>query len=436
MKKDNEFGISQTYQSPRWSGEVSDCSLPFTLDTYSACSYNCLYCFGFFQNKGVKSRKLHDDPFTKKVTCVNVEKVKRLFNNCLNDQPSNEMERQFYPYIKNRITFQWSGLADMFDEFERKYGVTLELLKFFDEIDYPISMGSKGAWWTKDSRYMDIVTKHPHNWHFKVSINTLDEYKASIIEEYCPTPQERLDAIERLCENDLHVTLRLRPYIIGMSEDYPQLIHEASIRGADSMVTEFFCLDTMINPDLMEKYKTMSKVLGYDIYEFYRKHSHGSGYNRLNYAMKKPIIKNMKKIAHKHHMRFYVSDAHHKEKCDSTCCCGTPLNFKTFNGHYAHALHLAKKNSKDHTVHWSDISEEADKYLGFMWNKATGFNKGYSKVYVQHKNQTMSDFLREIWNTPKNAKSPFKYFEGILYPIGLDENNDVIYKYNTEKARK
>jgi len=47
----------------------------------------------------------------------------------------------------------------------------------------------------------------------------------------------------------------------------------------------------------------------------------------------------------------------------------------------------------------------------------------------------MADYLREIWNTPKDSKSPFKYFEGVLYPIGLDKDNNVIYKYNTKKAR-
>ena len=35
----------------------------------------------------------------------------------------------------------------------------------------------------------------------------------------------------------------------------------------------------------------------------------------------------------------------------------------------------------------------------------------------------------------KNRKSPYKYFEGILYPVGLDEDNNVSYKYNTKKAR-
>jgi len=40
---------------------------------------------------------------------------------------------------------QWGALADQFDQYEKRHGISLELLKFFDEIDYPLSMSSKAA---------------------------------------------------------------------------------------------------------------------------------------------------------------------------------------------------------------------------------------------------------------------------------------------------
>ena len=411
--------------------------MPMTFDTYSTCTYNCLYCFAFFQKSHtIIGYKDHREMSERIVRSVNPQTVKELFLNCLNDKPQNKVEEQFYPYIKNRVTMQWGGMADGFDENERKYGVSLELLKFFDEIDYPLSISTKGTWWTKDKKYMDLVRKHKHNWHFKISIITLDPVKSNIIEEYCPTPQERLDAIKRLTTHGIHVTLRLRPFIIGLSDDYPQLIHEASKNGADSVSTEFFCLEARADNDLRHKYELISKVVGYNIWDFYREKSHGSGYRRLNYNIKKPIIKNMKKIAHKHKMLFFVSDAHHKEKCDAVCCCGTPPSFKVYKGHFAGALMIARK-SKDHKVYWRDIGSLVNKYLGnFGWYDAKGFNTMNTKQRAKRKKQSMGDYLRSIWNNPKNAKSPYKYFEGILYPVGLDDDNNVIYKFNVKKARK
>lgn len=38
-----------------------------------------------------------------------------------------QSELQFFPYIQNRRIMQWGGLADEFDEWERRHGVTLEL---------------------------------------------------------------------------------------------------------------------------------------------------------------------------------------------------------------------------------------------------------------------------------------------------------------------
>lgn len=48
--------ISETYQSPRWTGEIADCSLPVTFDTYSNCSFGCVYCFSQYQ-RGIGASK-------------------------------------------------------------------------------------------------------------------------------------------------------------------------------------------------------------------------------------------------------------------------------------------------------------------------------------------------------------------------------------------
>lgn len=36
--------MTDYYGSPRWSGEIMDCSMPVTFDQYSNCSFGCIYC--------------------------------------------------------------------------------------------------------------------------------------------------------------------------------------------------------------------------------------------------------------------------------------------------------------------------------------------------------------------------------------------------------
>lgn len=133
-------------------------------------------------------------------------------------------------------------------------------------------------------------------------------------------------------------------------------------------------------------------------------------------------------------MLFYVSDAHHKEKSDATCCCGCPPKFKIYRGQFAEALQIAKRR-KNHTVYWKDISNITKQIISHIQlTRAQGFNTGNTINRALYSDQSLEDHVRKIWNNPKNAKSPYKYFGGILYPIGLDEDNNVIYKYNSKKA--
>lgn len=428
--------VKYGYTSPRWIGPICNCPLPMTFDTYSGCSYNCLYCFAYFQKSHCcDGYKGIEDSRKRVVKSVNPQKVQDLFINCLNDDPQNKREEQFKNYIQKHYTMQWGGMADGFDENEKKYGISLKLLKFFDKIDYPLSISTKATWFTEDKRYMKLIRKHPHNWHFKISIITNNEQKASIMEQYVPSPNERFKAMKRLSDEGINTTLRLRPYIIGLSDDFPALIKKAQHAGAKNVTTEFFCLESRANEQLKQKYKLMSKLVGYDILEFYKKHSVQQGYKRLNYNIKKPIIAKMRKLTHKCKMLFLVSDAHHREKCDTLCCCGTPTNFKVSEGNFVEALLKAKKR-KDHLVYWSDIANNLEEIVGHVpWGSAEGFNTGNTRLRASNNLQSLADYVHNAWNNPKNAKSPFKYFEGVLYPVGKDKHGDVIYKYNSKKAK-
>ena len=409
--------IKYGYQSPRWTGEIADCSLPLTFDTYSNCSFGCVYCFSQYQ-RGIGGAK--EDYFSKKVKAVNPEKIKKIFS--LEDKNS-----QFYHYIKTRRPIQYGGLSDQFDGFEKKYGVTYEILKYLREINYPICFSTKSAWVFHDPKYRELF-KGADNWNVKFSIITLDERDAKRIEVGVPTPRERLDAMREY--NKLSkggTTLRLRPFIVGVSDKtYLDLIKEAADAGATAVTTEFFCLEMRSIKQAREHYQTISDCAGFDIVEFYRKYSNGSGYLRLNRKVKEKYIYKMKELCHDLGMRFYVSDAHFKECSDNCCCCALPPSWDYSRGHFAAALQIAKKTGK---VQWSDI--EKDMYfLNFEYRKAQGFNVNSSENRAKFDGMTMKEYLRYLWNAPRRGQSPYKIFERVLKPDGVDENGDIIYKYD------
>ena len=165
---------------------------------------------------------------------------------------------------------------------------------------------------------------------------------------------------------------------------------------------------------------------GFDIVEFYHKYSNGSGYLRLNRKIKEQYIHKMRDLCHELGLRFYVSDAHFKECCDSCCCCALPDDWEYSRGHFAAALQIAKKTGK---VQWKDI--EKDMYfLNFDYRKSEGFNTNSAENRAHFAGMTMKDYMRYLWNAPKRGQSPYRLFEKVLIPNGYDEEGNIVYYYN------
>ena len=408
------------YQSPRWTNEIADCSMPMTFDTYSNCSFGCLYCFSQFQRAigNGKENYLH-----KSVENVNPKKIKQMFSD------PDKYAGQFATYIKQRRVMQWGGLSDEFDGYERKYGVTLDLLRFFKEINYPLCFSTKATWFTKDERYMELI-RGQKNWNFKFSIITKDAEKARVMEKGVPSPEERLKAIERIASAGAGgATLRLRPFIIGISTPtYLDLIRDAGNRGATALSTEFMCVEQRSNT-LRERMPIFNQLCGFDFMEFYKKYSVSSGYLRLNRKVKEPFIRNMKAVCDEIGMRFYVSDAHFKELCCNGSCCGLPADWNYSRGQFCEALQIAKKSG---AVFYSDIQKDIEELHQYEWGRAQGYNANSSEKRAHFYGMTMANYMRWLWNNPQAGQSPYKLFEGILIPDGKDEQGNIIYKYKTK----
>ena len=89
--------LIKNYSSPRWTNEILDCSMPMTFDTYSQCSYRCLYCFAFYQ----KSHSMNDYLDVKNIRSVDPQKVIRLFERAFANDTENATvtEKTFFSYI-------------------------------------------------------------------------------------------------------------------------------------------------------------------------------------------------------------------------------------------------------------------------------------------------------------------------------------------------
>lgn len=407
------------YNSPRWSGEVADCSMPMTFDQYSNCAYKCLYCFSTYQRatgRGLGRNRGKEDYLANRVKPISINHIKKMF---LEPETTH-----FGEYIKRRMVMQWGGLSDPFCPFEKKYGIGLELLKFFREIDYPICFSTKGTWWLEDERYIKLFKDNP-NWNVKVTIITLNERYVKAIEKGAPTSQTRLEALYKITKlNCGGATLRFRPFMFGISNPgHRELVAQAADKGATAVSLEFFCLEQR-SPELRNnRLPIISDLVGFDYFEFYRKYSIGTGYLRLNRNIKRPFVDDIEDETRKHGMRFYVSDAHFKERCDNGCCCGLSSDWNYSRGQFCEALVICKAKGE---VHWGDIAEKMEHLKSVKLHASQ--NLMTPKKGVRFLGFTLFDYMRWLWNNPKAGQSPYTMFEGVMKPVGFDENGNLIYE--------
>lgn len=420
------------YLSPRWSWEILDCAMPMTFDTYDNCSFQCVYCFSYFQRAVGQGAQ---DYLHHKVRVVNVPRVKQLFRG---EIPGS----QFNAYLKQRFVLQWGGLSDGFDYYERKFRQSLDLLKFFTEIDYPLSVSSKGVWAMDDPEYVEAFKNAAGHLHWKESIITADEQKAHRIERGVATTRQRFDFLYKMSKLGIPTTFRFRPFILGVSADFPytaksaqqidEIFKMAHDAGCYSATTEFLCLESRAASTAKERYAILAEVSGIPQFDLYKRVSQArAGLLRLNYDLKRPYMDAMLESAHKYGLVMVISDAHHKGRGDNAGCCGLPATgplSKWNRGQFSEAAQIAKKNG---VVHWSDIEPLTRWMAGIPFYRSEGFNQGGTPERVKRMYQNMAEYMHDCWNNTKSMMSPARYFGGELLPATeVDSNGDVVYIYN------
>ena len=206
------------YGSPRISSEAPDCALPLTFDSYSYCAMGCLYCFAYYakaNNPAMKGMKLRS------TNPINI----------------TEKNKHTYDYFyKHRFILHWGGLADPFCSFEKRFSVGYEMLQYLSKEKYPTLFSTKGGT-LLNKKYLQLFDKSSKNlnYAFQFSITTADDKLAKIVEPLVPSPTNRIKMIKTLSDMGYWTILRLRPYLIGVTNptimELLQKCKDAGIKG-------------------------------------------------------------------------------------------------------------------------------------------------------------------------------------------------------------
>ncbi|MBS7651494.1 radical SAM protein, partial [Candidatus Bathyarchaeota archaeon] len=171
-----------------WRSRMCTCPRKYSLSPYTGCSHKCLYCYisSYIPNP-FEARPKKD--FVKRLT-FELEKIDR------------------------RIPICMASSSDPYTPIESKLGLTRETIKVLREYSARFLIVTKSDLVTRDidllKRCMAAVN---------ITVTTLNDDEAKMLEPAAPKPTERLRAIETLRDHDIPCSARVDPIIPGLNSD-------------------------------------------------------------------------------------------------------------------------------------------------------------------------------------------------------------------------
>ena len=436
--KSMEIG-SGSYHSPRISSEIPDCSMPITADTYKFCQMACTYCFAYFMKMNNPSIKNSETGM--QLQAVNAEKLIAALSGHPKDQRGAQMWRLFY---QRKFLLHVGGLSDPFDGFEAKNGVGYEIMTALGDLNYPTLFSFKGPT-IMHKKYVELFEKHAkqNNFAFQISMVTRDDKVAKYIEVGVPSPTKRLAAMKMLSDMGYWTILRLRPYIIGVTdESIDQLLEDALAAGAKGISMEFYALDSRATSEARKRYEWLGKAIGVkDLMSYFAKlsPSERGGYRRLNRLVKETHVKKIYKFCIEHGLTFGCSDPDFKELCTSGSCCSMPDNYpknrllenwtrQQLTYFLKEARKAYHKTGKISLFKFSEIYTN-EPYFKEMQYLAGDHVSIIGLCEADRRALNYEKILRGYWNNLRSHANPCNYLHAKIVPCGIDENKDLVYKY-------
>ena len=209
LLNDNSRSIIATNDSP-------DVGFDTTLNPYRGCEHGCIYCYAR-PNHEYLGFSAGLDFETKILVKGNAPQLLR--------------KALAAPRWRPR-TILLSGVTDPYQPVERRLRLTRRCLEVMAEFRNPVAITTKSFLVTRDVDLLGELAAFRAA-AVTLSITTLDERLARVMEPRASTPARRLEAIAKLAEANISVGVIVAPVIPGLTDhELPGIVQAAAAAGA------------------------------------------------------------------------------------------------------------------------------------------------------------------------------------------------------------
>ena len=275
-----------------WKSPLCTCPPKYTLNPYTGCTHQCIYCY---------------------ITSY----IPHAFN-CRPKEKLLEKIRKDIRKIDKNLVVSMSNSSDPYPSIEKDLKLTRRILELFKKYDVRVLIITKSDLVVRD---VDILSSMRSSVSF--TITTVNEDIATSLEPYAPNPWKRIDAIRKLVEKGVKVSVRVDPIILGLNsseKDIEDVVSAVAEAGALHIVSSTF------KPkfDSWRRFEKRFPAISRKLYKYYFKLGEKVGASRyLPSSIRRQLMEKVRKIAVKHGLTFATcregfSELHLAPSCDGS----------------------------------------------------------------------------------------------------------------------
>ncbi len=195
-----------------------DIGFNWTLNPYRGCEHGCIYCY---------ARPTHE---YLGMSCGLDFETKIMAKH---DAPNRLLRELMNPNWRPEPVVM-SGVTDPYQPIEAELKITRGCLRVFAACRHPVSIITKNRLVLRDLDLLHELARH-RAVHVAISVTTLRNQLASVMEPRASSPRDRLDTIRQLAAVNIPVAVMAAPVIPGLNDtELPAILEAAADAGAKS----------------------------------------------------------------------------------------------------------------------------------------------------------------------------------------------------------
>lgn len=393
------------------SVRAAACPMPFNVDVWDGliCPYNCIYCFAnsfraslytaFFDNsKTMGLRHCNPDYYIKEM-----DKMGRLRTMNMEDKRNlSGINKAFALDIPVRMGIRFED----FLRNEGRHGVSLRLLQYFKDIEYPVMINTKSNLVANDD-YVRALADNTARAAVHITMITSNEIVTQKLEPGAPSYAERLQALKILNDAGVRAVPRIEPFLYLLTdqpdevEQYMQDIWDAGARHITFDTYSYTANNSGLRQNFINE--------GYDYDRMFEAGCDSQPFGSL-------LLGKFMQLFRDRGFSCSTFDMGNAPSNDQAVCCEVTDWFQG-GWNYGSTVYAARfiSDRKGKPTAWKDFEAFVDKHGGFL-------------------TEELKREVKELWNLGGNMAYSHKWAAGMT-PAGRDEDG-IIWRLDKSDYRE